>query len=126
MTVAVFDLLRILIGVLLTYAAIAKFRAGRVAVGRAIAGYRILPAHLALRSAPVLIAVEVVTGFALIVDEASPWPALAAIALLGLLTVALVEALRRRLRRDCGCGGALSGPIRWQLVVRNLVLMAAL
>src|SRR5690242_14865452 len=112
MTVAAFDILRIFIGVLLTYAAIAKLRAGRVAVGRAIAGYRILPAPLALRSAPFLIAVEVAIGLALLVDRASPWPALAAIALLSLLTIALVDALRRRVRRDCGCGGALSGPIR--------------
>jgi uncharacterized membrane protein YphA (DoxX/SURF4 family) len=118
--------LRILIGALLTYAAIAKWRGGPVAFMRAVTGYQLLPRTLASRVAMAIPPAEFFSGLALGVGVLMPWSALMAAALIAVFTVAIAASLARGLRAECGCGGVLAGPVRGHLVARNLSLLAAL
>ena len=93
-----------------------------------IANYRLLPTVLVAPAAILLPPVEVVLGLLLLAGVARPYAALAAVALLALFAAAMaVNILRGRTEIDCGCNQAfLRQPLRWTLVVRNLVLAALL
>jgi len=72
--------------------------------------------------APATIAAEIGTVVALVVDPAG---LLAAIALLGSFTAALVAATRRGSAASCHCFGATDTPVGAHHVARNIVLIAA-
>ena len=123
----VVPLARILVGVLLLTAGIAKWRLGVHSFARAIQGYRLLPVDLPLGVARVLPFVEMAVGIALIVGAATPWAALCAATLLTLFATAMASALTRGLETGCGCSAfAPERKVSWRLVYRNLALGALL
>lgn len=113
------------IGLLLAAAGIVKLRAF-ARWQDALAGYRLLPLAAVTPTACLLPVVEVGTGAALIAGFG--WAAIVAMALLGLFALAMgLNLLRGRRTLDCGCdSGAKPRPIGWDLVARNLLLVAAL
>lgn len=91
----------------------------------ALANYRLLPEALLAPAARALPAFELATGLALVIAPFSALGGLAALALLLLVTGAVVINLLRG-RRDvgCGCGGIEDEQmLSWALVVRNTVLI---
>ncbi len=93
----------------------------------ALAGYRLLPPALVPAAAWVLPLLTVAAALLLIVPEDSAAGAALGAALMLLFTGAIWINLRRgRLHIDCGCGGAQGQHISAGLVVRNVVLLAAL
>jgi uncharacterized membrane protein YphA (DoxX/SURF4 family) len=69
--------------------------------------------------------VETVLGGALVAQLVRPWPAVVALCLLAVFTVALVQRLAGGRRPMCACfGGVSNRPISWWSVARNLGLMA--
>lgn len=87
------------------------------------------PAQARGFGAPVWIArfvpwVELALGAALVVQIATPWPAVGAIAILLLFTALLARHLRAGRRPDCACFGAWSSkPIGRGHLLRNSVLL---
>jgi uncharacterized membrane protein YphA (DoxX/SURF4 family) len=90
-----------------------------------IANYRFLP-ELAPWLAALLPPIEVVLGCTLIAAPTrSPWfsaAAMGATLLMGMFTVAVVQAVLRGIDTDCGCFGSDSGPITWLTVIRVIGL----
>jgi len=70
--------------------------------------------------------VEIVVGVPLAAQLLKPWPAIAALALLAVFTVVIVQRLRDHSRPPCGCFGSKSKrPLGAYHVARNLGLLAA-
>jgi len=116
-------LVRIVVGVLLLTAGIAKWRLGAHSFAQAIQGYRLLPVDLPLGVARVLPFVEMAIGLALIVGAAMPWAALCAATLLTLFATAMASVLSRGLNASCGCSAFVQEQrVSWRLVYRNLAL----
>jgi hypothetical protein len=73
-----------------------------------------------------LVGIELV--FAVVLVAVEPWrrsAAIGAAALLAVMTVVLVDRLRRGVRPPCACfGGASVRPLSWREPVRNFVLLA--
>ena len=68
---------------------------------------------------------EIVVGVALAVRLFPPWPAVAAIVMLGAYTVLIVRRIADGSRPPCACFGARSSrPLGSYHVVRNLLLIA--
>ncbi|MEX2479825.1 MAG: MauE/DoxX family redox-associated membrane protein [Gammaproteobacteria bacterium] len=91
----------------------------------ALANYRLLPEALVALTARALPAFELATGLALVIAPGSALGGLAALALLLLVTGAVVINLLRG-RRDvgCGCGGIEDEQmVSWALVARNIALL---
>lgn len=87
--------------------------------------YRLLPAALLKPVARALPMTELLAGVLLLPGATRGFGAAAALALLALVTAAVVINLARgRTAIDCGCGG-VALPLSWSLVLRNLVLAAA-
>jgi hypothetical protein len=98
----------------------------RPAFATIVGAYRILPQALAGVAALLLPVVQIAAAFALMVPRATlPGSGLALLLLLLFTTAICVNLRRGRDNIDCGCGGD-SQRISRALVVRNLVLMAAL
>jgi hypothetical protein len=90
-----------------------------------VAAYRIAPVWAAEAVGVVLPGLQVVAAIALMVPRLAVPGAWLALALLLVFTAAITINLRRgRTRIDCGCGGE-SQRISSALVIRNLVLTAA-
>lgn len=90
-----------------------------------LAAYRIVPVSWAEAVAVVLPGLQIVAAIGLMVPRIAVPGAWLALALLLAFTVAITINLRRgRIDIDCGCGGD-SQRISYALVVRNLVLAAA-
>ncbi len=90
-----------------------------------IINYRLWPG-LAPYLAVTLPGVEVVVGAALLVPD-STWrsaAAVAAVALLGVFTGAVLAAVVRHIDVRCGCFGEASGPVTWLTVGRDALLLA--
>jgi len=93
-----------------------------------IANYRVLPRALAGPFSRVLGPLEILIGLALLAGSlASPLAETAAALLLGAFALAMGINLRRgRAHIDCGCfRGTLRQTLRIELVLRNLLLVAA-
>lgn len=89
----------------------------------ALDNYRLVPQVLLPVVAVALPVAEALAGLALLFVGTRAGGAWAALALLGLVTAAIVVNLRRgRAGIDCGCGGAGGQPLSAGLVVRNVVL----
>lgn len=88
-----------------------------------LANYRLLPPRLVVRVGRALPAAEVVVGVGLLVG-ALPSIFLGAAALLLAFAAAVAVNLRRGRSIACGCRGGVT-PIRWRIVITNLVLAAA-
>jgi len=114
---------RVCLGLVFLTAAAHKLRHGAV-FPAIVANYRILPRRLAAPVARILPWAELAVGLALVTRAAEPWPALAALLLLGAFAGAMAVNLRRgRAHIDCGCGqSALRQTLSWSLVGRNLGL----
>jgi hypothetical protein len=93
----------------------------------ALAAYRLLPEVLVVPAALALPALELIAGLALLAVPYRSAGALLTVALLATVTAAVaINLLRGRADIDCGCGGAEGRQrLSWGLVVRNLLLMAA-
>jgi hypothetical protein len=115
--------IRTLIALVYAAAALGKMRHWGVFQG-VVANYRLLPDFLVAPVTYGLPPVEAVLALALLLGVWSPWPELAAAALLLVFAMSMGINLRRgRAHIDCGCfQSALKQPLRWIFVVRNGVL----
>jgi hypothetical protein len=94
----------------------------------AIENYALIPAVAVPAAAVLLILAEALIGLLLLLPWCRPWGQFAGIALLCVVTSAVVvNLLRGREHISCGCGGA-SGEqsLSWALVSRNLVFVGLL
>ena len=114
---------RTCVGLVFALAAVQKAMHWRVLPG-VIANYRLFPRFMVVPAAVLLPAVEAILAILLLSGRVSPWPALAAMALLMLFAVAMAINLRRgRDDIDCGCGETfLRQTLNWTLVLRNALL----
>ena len=94
----------------------------------AVEAYDLIPSVAVPTVSTLLIVVETAVGLALLLPVAMPHAQLGGLALLGLVTVAVViNLLRGRSEISCGCGGASGDQqLSWGLVARNIVLALAL
>ena len=113
------DIARIVLGVALLVAGVAKVGQGRAWVAQAAANG--IP-NVVARGVPWL---ELVTGATIASGVASPWPAVVGVALVGAFTVWIVAQLAGDRHPPCACFGALSAePLTWWHGARNAVLIA--
>lgn len=90
----------------------------------AIDNYRLLPESLSPLLARLLPLFEIVAGLLLLSPEHSELGGLLSIALLLLVTAAVViNLLRGHADIDCGCGGLSQQRLSWPLVLRNGLLL---
>jgi len=115
--------LRLLLGSVFLVAAADKFGPNGVHLQRTVLGYDLLSPRLARWLAAALPPVETVCGLLLLSGFCSEFAVAAAIALLGLFTLALTVSVMRGHAHPCGCAQSLE-PIRWRMVLRNLCLIA--
>jgi len=122
---AVHALLRAALAVLFASAAVHKLR-DLPSFRAAFAAYDLAPAGAVGVLSASLVASEAIVAVALIVAGSSPWPSVAAAALLLIYASAIaINLLRGRRDIDCGCAGpARRQPLRFALVTRNLVLVS--
>lgn len=93
----------------------------------AVAAYELLPAALVPVVARVVPVGEVLIAGALVADVVLPVAVAGAVGALMLFAVAMAVNLVRGREIDCGCGGgSRPRPVSWRLVLRNVVLAAAL
>ena len=91
-----------------------------------IGNYHFLPS-LAPIMAVTMPSIEIVIGLALIAAPRA-WvrpAALAAVAILGVFTIAVISVVARGIDVECGCFGSGSGPVTMVTVLRDVVLVAA-
>jgi hypothetical protein len=90
------------------------------AFAAAMQDYELIPDVAVPSASRALIATEATIGLALLWPCSHPWALLAGIALLVMVTAAVVlNLLRGRTAISCGCGGASDQQISWSLVMRN-------
>lgn len=90
------------------------------AFAAAMQDYELIPDVAVPSASRALIATEATIGLALLWPRSHPWALLAGIALLVMVTAAVVlNLLRGRTAISCGCGGASDQQISWSLVMRN-------
>ncbi|MEV4241260.1 MULTISPECIES: MauE/DoxX family redox-associated membrane protein [unclassified Nocardia] len=87
--------------------------------------YQLLPHQVLRATAWLLPATEVVVGAMLALGAFDRGGALAAAAVLAMMTLAVTIALLRGQQVSCGCLGKVGTLISWPVVARNLVLIAA-
>lgn len=113
-------------GLVFAVAGIGKLRHAALMDG-VVANYRLLPPGLVAPVARLLPYAELAIAAGLL-SGIRPWPQWLAAALLAVFAAAMAVNIRRgRTHIDCGCGlSALRQPLDRRLVVRNLLLAAAL
>jgi len=118
-------------GVVFLSGAVAKWRE-RELFAQAMEGYDLIPSVAVPGVSLLLIASEFAIGVLLLLPLWRPWPQLAGVGLLALVTAAVaINLLRGRTDISCGCGGASGDQtLSWALVARNgvfagLLLLAA-
>jgi len=116
---------RLLVGLILCIAGVAKIRRGQSRFLKAILGYDLVPRGAAIVLSRWLPWIEVLTGILLLVGFLSRLAVVIAFGLLLLFSTAIVISLLNRRDNDCGCLGSLT-PVQWRLVYRNLLLMGIL
>jgi hypothetical protein len=107
--------------------ALAAFHAMRewTVFGGIVEQYHIVPRRLAIVLARILPPLELAA--ALLLATAGRAGAALSLCLMAMFTGAIaINLARRRVSIDCGCGGASGQKLSGGLVVRNLVVMAAL
>jgi len=111
------------VGAVLLTGALGKLR--DVALFKAaLDNYRLLPDAWLGAAALGLPLLELAAGALLLPSASRPLGAALAVALLALVTAAVLLRLARGAgRMDCGCGGATEVPLSHGLALRNLVLM---
>ena len=89
----------------------------------AVSAYDIVPGGVAW----ILVGLELAAGIGLALGWSAPLPALGAAGILAIYSTAIgVNLARGRHTMDCGCGGPAGRvSLRWGLVGRNAVLIAA-
>jgi len=120
------DALRIVSGLVLLSAGLAKLRVGPIAFARAILGYRLVPAGIASALARTLPVAEIILATFLLTGAFVPVATITSAGLVIAFSGAVSIALLRRQRNACGCGIGASEPVSWSLLVRNTVLLGAL
>lgn len=116
-------LLRVSVGAVFVYAALAKFREFDT-FAEEIANYRMLPPITVPFVAAMMPGVELLAGGLLIANRWTRAAATLLAVLLGVFIVALSQALLRGINLTCGCFGG-SEPATWGTVVRDVVLLVA-
>jgi len=114
-----------ILGCVLPAAGLAKVR-DRAAFARSIGLYAPIPETWAAKISLTIPAGEIVVGLCLFIPPLAPWPALAAMALIALFTVAILLALKRGLANTlCGCCGKTpKTSLGINAVLRNMALIA--
>lgn len=122
------DLMRLAVGAVFLVAGGAKARATDDSFIASIVSFDLLPRGASVVVARMLPKVEVGLGVVLILGAATRLALVAALAMLGVFTLALAAALLRGLDAKCGCFGSRDQlrPVRFRLIVRNLILLAAI
>lgn len=122
----VIDIFRVLGAIVLIAASILKLAEGPEGFAQQIRTFRVVPEPLIQIVAKVLPPLELCIGLMVLVDHAGPWK-IAALGVLLIYTLAIGQALVRRIPSNCGCFGKLSTrEANPGLVVRNVVFMALL
>lgn len=119
-------LVRTIVGGLFVAAGFAKLSATAQWRQEWVASYELVPGALVRPAAAAVPLVELVTGIWLLLGAFGPASGWVAVAVLGVVTAAVISALMRRLGVPCGCFGTLGELISWRIVARNLVFIAAL
>lgn len=120
-------LCRLLVGVAFIWAGTVKML-DPAAFEEGLVNYRLIPAGLIPALAVTLPPTEVLLGLCLIVGFLSRGAALLATGMLGVFTIAIVQAILRGIDVECGCFGAGSdaaASMGWPEVVRDLALLGA-
>lgn len=113
------DLARLVVGLALLAAAVAKIASGARWVDQASA------LGVTRSLAVALPWFELVVGAAVVSGLAEPWPVAVAVAVLTAFTLWIVVHLVRGQHPPCACFGVLSAtPLSWWHVTRNVVLIA--
>lgn len=116
---------RVVVGVFLFLAGVAKLSAGPAWRRLWLRAFRLVPPPLAGAIAFGVAVAEVSAGAVLLAGAGGGAGAAVAAGLLGLVTGAVAVSLLRGLRVPCGCLGRFGQLITWRIVARNLVLIAA-
>jgi hypothetical protein len=117
---------RLVAAALLAAAAVAKFRSLEAFAG-VVRNYRLLPEPLAGPAALLIPPVELALALLLVLPTAAPAGGAAAALLVTYAAAMTINLRRGRADIDCGCFvGILRQRLSWPLVMRNLVLAAAL
>lgn len=121
-------LIRIVVGMLFILAGWSKLRAGESFFLRTVLAYELLSSILASVVARVLPLLEVMIGSMLVLGLFIQPLAYCGLALLLIISIAVVIALIQKKTISCGCFGLKEKvtPIRWTIVIRNLALMLML
>ncbi len=123
------------ISLVLSFAASAVFLHGawskwqeRELFAAAMQGYDLIPDVTVPTASTTLVVAEAAIGVLLCLQLGHPLPQLMAIALLALVSAAVVvNLLRGRTEISCGCGGSSADQqISWGLVARNVVFAGSL
>jgi uncharacterized membrane protein YphA (DoxX/SURF4 family) len=119
---------RIVVGLVFIAAGWAKLRTEKSAFLRAVLAYDLLPRFFAPAFAASLPLLEVVIGLMLVFGLLVQFVTWIGIALLVVVTGAVVLALIQKKGISCGCFGPKEKvtPIRWSIVTRNALLMLML
>ena len=113
------DVARVVLGVAMLTAGVAKIAQGRAWAAQAVANR--IPVLVA-RGVPWL---ELATGAAVVSGAGSPWPTVVGIVLIVAFTAWIVAQLAAGRHPPCACFGALSAtPLRWWHAARNVALIA--
>ncbi|WP_433269315.1 MauE/DoxX family redox-associated membrane protein [Micromonospora vinacea] len=115
---------RLLLALVFLAAVVGKLRtrAGYAAFVASVGQFGV-PAHWTAPAARVAVAAEAAVVVLLAVSRTVPAGLVLAVGLLGVLTAAMVLALRRGARPACRCFGAADAPIGARHVGRNLALL---
>jgi len=117
---------RIVIGLVLFVAGLAKLRGGERRFTAVVARYELVPAAVAPVLGRWLPWAEVITGGFLVAGVASQPAALAAAVLFTVFSFVIGVGLARGHTHDCGCAGPIGGRLHWRLMHRNLALTLAI
>jgi hypothetical protein len=125
---AVWSVPRLLVGLFLVVAAVAKLRSDARFFLGAILALDVIPRSWAAPVSRGLPWIELVVGTALVLGVEAAWSAVAAFTLIGLLTAAILLALSNGKRVFCACLGFTAEQVaqsQWTMVWRNVLLMLA-
>lgn len=119
---------RMLVGILFIVAGWSKLHAGKSIFLQTVLAYELLPRPLASAVARSLPLMEVMVGSMLFVGLFTQPFAYFGVALLIMVTGAVVIALIQKKTISCGCFGPKEkvAPMRWTIVIRNVVIMLML
>lgn len=116
---------RLIVGILFIVAGWSKLRAGKSLFLRTVLAYELLPRQLSLTLARSLPLIEIMIGSMLLLGLLIQPLAYLGLVLLIIFTGAVITALVQKKTISCGCFGPKEKvtPIRWTIIIRNLVLM---